>query len=99
MFQFKISAKLILSHRNIFVMYISQSCQEKCNFGDGVLFSIHVSAMAGAHIKQTVDNITKSAEDKRLYRGLELDNGMKVNRTPKQDTQTGHPNRTPTPSL
>ena len=48
----------------------------------GVLFSIHVSTMAGAHIKQTVDNITKSAEDKRLYRGLELDNGMKVNRTP-----------------
>ncbi|KAK2177670.1 hypothetical protein NP493_586g01027 [Ridgeia piscesae] len=34
--------------------------------------------MAGAHIKQTVDNITKSAEDKRLYRGLELDNGMKI---------------------
>ena len=35
--------------------------------------------MASAHIKQTVDNIVKSAEDKRLYRGLELDNGMKVN--------------------
>lgn len=35
--------------------------------------------MASAHIKQTVDNIVKSAEDKRLYRGLELANGMKVN--------------------
>ncbi|KAI0220840.1 Insulin-degrading enzyme [Lamellibrachia satsuma] len=40
--------------------------------------NFHVSTMASAHIKQTVDNIVKSAEDKRLYRGLELANGMKI---------------------
>ena len=69
-------------------MYIKSKLSGNVNFRDDVLLSIHVSTMAGAHIKQTVDNITKSAEDKRLYRGLELDNGMKVNRTPKQDTHT-----------
>jgi len=35
-----------------------------------------LSTMAG--VKVIEDSITKSAEDKRCYRGLELDNGMKV---------------------
>ena len=43
-----------------------------------LLFSVHTSTMASDHIKDRVDNIIKSAEDKRLYRGLELHNGMKV---------------------
>ena len=43
-----------------------------------LLFSVHTSRMASDHIKDRVDNIIKSAEDKRLYRGLELHNGMKV---------------------
>lgn len=29
-------------------------------------------------VKQRFDSITKSEGDKRLYRGLELENGMKV---------------------
>ena len=31
-----------------------------------------------AAVKQTFDNITRSEEDKRQYRGLHLDNGLKV---------------------
>ena len=34
--------------------------------------------MASAYIKSTHDDIVKSAQDQRLYRGLELSNGMKV---------------------
>ena len=39
-----------------------------------------VSAMSSVHIKKIVDEpgIVKSAEDKRLYRALELNNGMRV---------------------
>ena len=29
-------------------------------------------------VKRSYDNVDKSQEDKRLYRGLELDNGIKV---------------------
>lgn len=29
-------------------------------------------------VKHRVDNIIKSAEDKRLYRGVQLDNDMKI---------------------
>ena len=34
--------------------------------------------MASAHIKIQRDDIIKSPEDKRLYRALELNNGLKV---------------------
>ena len=39
-----------------------------------------LSAMSSAHIKKVIDDggIIKSAEDKRLYRALELNNGMRV---------------------
>ena len=29
-------------------------------------------------VKRSYDNVEKSEEDKRLYRGLELNNGLKV---------------------
>ena len=29
-------------------------------------------------VKRSYDNVEKSEEDKRLYRGLELNNGIKV---------------------
>lgn len=29
-------------------------------------------------VSKRIDSIIKSAEDKRLYRGLELENGMKI---------------------
>ena len=34
--------------------------------------------MAAAHVKHVFNDVAKSAEDTRLYRGLELTNGMKV---------------------
>ena len=34
--------------------------------------------MSSPHIKNEYNSIQKSAEDKRFYRGLELQNGMKV---------------------
>jgi len=34
--------------------------------------------MASKHIKNQYDDIQKSEEDKRFYRGIELTNGMKV---------------------
>ena len=38
-----------------------------------------LSSMAlPAGIKNVTDDIIKSEEDKRLYRGLELNNGMKI---------------------
>lgn len=45
-----------------------------------VLVSRCLSAMSSVHIKKVVDEpqIIKSAEDKRLYRALELQNGMRV---------------------
>lgn len=34
--------------------------------------------MSSPSIRTTQDDIIKSAEDKRSYRGLELNNGMKI---------------------
>jgi insulysin len=34
--------------------------------------------MTEAHIQKRYDNIVHSPEDKRLYRGLELKNGLKM---------------------
>jgi insulysin len=34
--------------------------------------------MDSPHIKQVVNDILKPQDDKRLYRGLELSNGMKM---------------------
>ncbi|KAK2166410.1 hypothetical protein LSH36_39g02054 [Paralvinella palmiformis] len=38
----------------------------------------YISAMASKHIKNQYNDIQKSEEDKRFYRGIELTNGMKV---------------------
>ncbi|XP_064631223.1 insulin-degrading enzyme-like isoform X2 [Lineus longissimus] len=37
-----------------------------------------ISSMDSPHIKQVVNDILRPQDDKRLYRGLELSNGMKV---------------------
>lgn len=44
------------------------------------IFSIGPAALTDTTmtVKHRYDNITKSDEDKRLYRGLLLENGMKV---------------------
>ena len=39
-------------------------------------------------VKRSYDNVDKSQEDKRLYRGLELDNGIKV----RENNQSNHMN-------
>uniref|UniRef100_A0A1W7RAD0 Insulin-degrading enzyme n=1 Tax=Hadrurus spadix TaxID=141984 RepID=A0A1W7RAD0_9SCOR len=41
-------------------------------------FKHKMAATTLPHVKVIVDNITKSEEDKRLYRGLELTNGLKA---------------------
>lgn len=45
-----------------------------------ILFSSYYSTMASQFIKSTIDHdhVIKSAGDKRIYQGLELNNGMKL---------------------
>ena len=42
------------------------------------VFRFQSSTMVNPSVKLVVDDIVKSAEDKRLYRGLQLTNGMRV---------------------
>ena len=39
-------------------------------------------------VKTSYDNVAKSEEDKRSYRALELNNGIKVGSTSKDTRQT-----------
>ena len=43
--------------------------------------TFQLSGMAAAAVKQSFPDITKSAEDNRDYRGLELQNGLKVGKS------------------
>lgn len=51
-----------------------------CTQYEFILFSSYYSRMASQFIKRTIDHdhIIKSAGDKRIYQGLELNNGMKL---------------------
>ena len=40
------------------------------------IIALRLSTMTA--VKRSYDNVEKSEEDKRLYRGLELNNGLKV---------------------
>ena len=42
------------------------------------IIALRVSTMAMASLKRSYDNVEKSQEDRRSYKGLELNNGIKV---------------------